>query len=92
MSRFDVTSDFEKFKTLLLTFLLGVGKNFAILQSSPIRQIVKARLECSALNDRELRVGYSYEEQDKLIRFVELYFKGSKENKDQERIKKYLIL
>ncbi|MEK7748005.1 MAG: hypothetical protein AAB300_02905 [Nitrospirota bacterium] len=81
--------DFEKFKKVLLTTPTGVGTNFVITHSLRIK-IVKARLACRALRDRSLRVIYAYSEQNSRIEFIELYFKGEKENEDRNRIKKYL--
>ncbi|NOY35535.1 MAG: hypothetical protein GXP44_01280 [bacterium] len=54
-------------------------------------KIVKAHLACRALrNNHLLRVIYSYFEREQRIEFIELYFKGDKENEDRERIKEYL--
>ncbi|MBI2591646.1 MAG: hypothetical protein HYW34_03150 [Candidatus Brennerbacteria bacterium] len=33
---------------------------------------------------------YSHAEQEQRIEFIELYFKGDKENENRERIKEYL--
>jgi len=82
--------DFEKFKKILITAPTGVGKNFVIIHSlSPIK-IVKARMACRALRDRSLRIIYAYFEQNQKIEFIEIYFKGEKENEDRERVKEYL--
>ncbi len=82
--------DFEKFKKVLMTTPMGVGKNFVTIHSSASIRIVKARMACRALRDRSLRIIYSYFEQDQQIEFIELYFKGEKENENRERIKEYL--
>ena len=82
--------DFEKFKKVLLTTPTGVGKNFVIIHSSSTIKIVKARMACRALRDRSLRIIYSYFEQEQTIEFIEIYFKGEKENEDRDRIKAYL--
>ncbi len=37
-----------------------------------------------------IRIIYAYFEQEDTIEFIEIYFKGDKENEDKERIKKYL--
>ena len=52
--------------------------------------IVKARLFCRYLKGTSLRIIYSYFEQEQKIEFIELYFKGDKDNEDRERIKEYL--
>lgn len=38
-----------------------------------------------------IRVIYRYREKDKMVLFLEIYFKGDKENEDKERLKKYLL-
>src|SRR3989338_8735981 len=82
--------DFEKFKKILITAPVGIGKNFVIIHSSPPIKIVKARMACRALHDRSLRIIYAYLEPEQRIDFVEIYFKGEKENEDRERIQEYL--
>jgi len=82
--------DFEKFKEVLITAPMGIGKNFIIIHSLPTLKMVKARLACRALRDRSLRIIYSHVEPVQRIDFIEIYFKGEKENEDRERIKEYL--
>ncbi len=82
--------DLEKLKEVLLATPCGVGKNFVIIYSSSLIKIVKARMACRALRDRSLHIVYAYFEQEQRIEFIELYFKGDKENEDSERIKAYL--
>jgi len=82
--------DFEKFKEVLEKCPLGIGKNFTITHSTPNLKIVKARLACRALREKSLRVIYAYQENEKKVDFIEIYFKGEKENEDRERIKGYL--
>jgi len=86
-----LNDDLEKFKKVLVSVPTGIGKNFIVFHSSPTLKLVKAHLACRALrNNHLLRVIYSYFEQEQRIEFVELYFKGDKENENYERIKKYL--
>ena len=82
--------DFEKFKEVIFITPTGIGKNFVIVHSLSNLKIVKARMACRALRDRSLRIVYSYFEQEQKIEFIEIYFKGYKENEDRERIKEYL--
>ncbi|MBI2577835.1 MAG: hypothetical protein HYV77_03255 [Candidatus Wildermuthbacteria bacterium] len=82
--------DFEKFKKLLLVAPTGVGKNFVIIHSTETINIVKARMACRALRDRSLRIIYAYHVAASKVEFIEIYFKGEKENEDRERIKEYL--
>ena len=82
--------DLEKFKKILIAAPIGIGKNFVIIYSSQTVKIIKARMACRVLRDRSLRIVYSYFEQDQRIEFIEIYFKGEKENEDRGRIKEYL--
>lgn len=84
-----LNDDFEKFKKVITAAPTGIGKNFVIIYSENVK-IVKARMACRALRDRSLRIIYSYFEQEQRIEFIELYFKGDKENEDRNRIKEYL--
>jgi len=57
-------------------------------------KIYKARkFACKALKGKGaasgIRVIYAYYEQDDIIEFVEIYYKGVKENEDRERIMRY---
>ena len=82
--------DLRKFKMVLVNYPTGVGKNFTIIHSTEDLKIVKARMACRALRERSLRIIYSYFEEDRRIEFIEIYFKGDKENEDRKRIKEYL--
>ena len=52
------------------------------------------KFACKALKGRGsksgIRVIYAFHYQDRKVEFIEIYFKGNKENEDQERIKEYL--
>jgi len=57
-------------------------------------KIYKARkFACKTLKGRGavsgIRIIYAYYEQDDVIEFVEIYYKGNKDNEDKERILKY---
>lgn len=57
-------------------------------------KIYKARkFACKALKGKGaasgIRVIYAYYEQDDIIEFIEIYYKGNKDNEDRERILKY---
>jgi|SRR3990172_2708242 len=82
--------DLEKFKKILIAAPIGIGKNFVIIYSSQTVKIIKARMACRVLRDRSLRIVYSCFEQEQRIEFIELYFKGDKENENRDRIKEYL--
>ena len=52
------------------------------------------KFACKSLKNRGsktgLRVIYVYEEDDKKITFIEIYFKADKENEDRERLHTFL--
>lgn len=90
-----LSDDLEELKNVLEIKPLGAGKNFAILTNKSDVVVVKARLFCRCLKRNSLRIIYAYVEKNAAIEFIgiefiELYFKGEKENEDQERIKEYL--
>lgn len=68
----------------------GVGTNFTIIHRQESVAIVKARLACRALKGRSIRLIYAYHAHTTTFMYIELYFKGDKENEDRERIKEYL--
>lgn len=82
--------DLRGFCQIISTIPLGNSKHFNVLVRTESCCIVKARLFCRYLKGASLRIVYSYSEQDCLVEFIELYFKGDKENEDGKRIKKYL--
>jgi len=85
-----LVDDFEKLKKVILVTPAGIGKNFIVIHSSSSLKIIKARMACRALRDRSLRIIYAYFEQNAQIEFIELYYKGDKENEDREKIEEYL--
>jgi hypothetical protein len=78
-------SDLETFKQVLSSSPTGFGKNFAVIHSTEVVKIVKARMAC-----RSLRIIYAYVEHEEKIEFIEIYYKGNKKNEDFRRIKGYL--
>lgn len=88
-------ADLENFKRRMFEVDIEVNKNFAILIRKGNIKIIKARLFCRSLKRNSLRIIYAeHTDSQKInfisIEFIELYFKGDKENEDRERIKKYL--
>ena len=81
--------DLTEFKRLVTVRPTGNGKHFHIVKETDLAKIVKARLFCRYLRGSSLRIVYAYWEQKTVIDFLELYFKGDKENEDRERIKNY---
>jgi mRNA-degrading endonuclease RelE of RelBE toxin-antitoxin system len=82
--------DLARLEGILVRSPTGVGANFTILYRSPTVSVVKMRLSCESLRKRALRLIYAYREDTKTVTFIELYYKGSKENEDRDRIKAYL--
>jgi len=82
--------DLQQFRNVVSVIPLGNSKHFNIITQTETFYILKARLFCKYLKGSSLRIVYSYFEQEQRIEFIELYFKGNKENEDRERIKEYL--
>ncbi len=83
-------NDLVEFKKVLNESPLGIGKHFNVIAKTRCTHIVKARFFCKNLKKKDLRIIYSYFELEQRIEFVELYFKGNKENENRERIEEYL--
>ena len=69
---------------------VGVGKNFVTLYQGDKIKIVKTRLACRSLRERSMRIVYAYHEDEIRFMYIEIYYKGDKENEERERIKEYL--
>ena len=88
-------SDLAEFKKVLNKAPLGIGKHFNVITKTGSIYIIKARFFCRSLKKKDLRIIYAYIENHQTvemvgIEFIEMYFKGNKENEDRERIKNYL--
>jgi len=83
-------SDIEDIKPVLLSCPTGIGKNFIIIRSTENVKIIKVKINCESLRSRSIRLIYSYREDKIEFLYLEVYFKGNKENEDKERIEKYL--
>lgn len=83
-------SDIEDIKPVLLTCPTGIGKNFIIVKSTENVKIVKVKIHCESLRSRTIRLIYSYREDKIEFLYLEVYFKGDKENEDRGRIDEYL--
>ena len=85
--------DLRNFRNFISIIPLGNSKHFnTITETESGLKIIKARLFCRYLKGSSLRIIYSYikiKEKEK-VDFIEIYFKGEKENEDRERIKRYL--
>ncbi|OQX00818.1 hypothetical protein BWK69_00725 [Candidatus Parcubacteria bacterium A4] len=87
--------DLIEFKKILNESPFGIGKHFNVVTKIDCLYIIKARFFCKSLKKKNLRIIYAYMENHQIIEmigieFIELYFKGEKENEDRERIKDYL--
>ena len=82
--------DLNEFKRIISVIPLGNSKHFNIITKIEQCVIVKARLFCRYLRGSSLRVIYAFYPQGCKVDFIEIYFKGDKENEDRERIKLYL--
>jgi len=83
-------NDLQEFCNVISVVPLGNSKHFHIITQTESLYIVKARFFCRYLKGSSLRIVYSYNEQARQVEFIELYFKGKKENEDRDRIKQYL--
>ena len=82
--------DLKKLERLVSLNPVGMGTNFVTIHHSPTVKIVKTRLACKSLRSRAMRVIYAYHDTTVTFVYIELYFKGDKENEDRERISEYL--
>jgi hypothetical protein len=90
-------SDVEKFQDVLKVLPQGNGeKHWNRLYMSECGRVTvfKVRLSCAAMKGQSLfRVIYAHnmkEDEVVMIDFIELYYKGEKENEDRGLIKEYL--
>ncbi len=83
-------SDILDIKPILMISPTGIGKNFTIIKTVGEIKIVKARVHCESLRSRVIRLIYAYHKDKIEFIFIELYFKGDKENEDRERIMQYV--
>lgn len=85
-----LSDDLDEFKKIISVVPLGNSKHFNILTKNERCAIIKARLFCKYLKGSSLRIVYSFYCQSFNFDFIEIYFKGEKENEDCERIREYL--
>mgnify|MGYP001586905991 CR=1 FL=1 len=85
-----LSDDLIEFKRIISAIPLGNSKHFNVIIKTEVRIIIKARLFCRYLKGSSLRVVYAFHCQSCKIDFIEIYFKGEKENEDYGRIKEYL--
>lgn len=82
--------DLEEFKRVITVVPLGNSKHFNVITKNDHCTVVKARLFCRYLKGSALRIIYAFHCNNLRVDFIEIYFKGNKENESCERIKAYL--
>lgn len=82
--------DLERFEKIIKSSPLGIGTNFVTVHHSPKVKIVKARLACKSLQGRSMRIVYAYHDDTITFVYIEIYYKGDKENEDRKRIEEYI--
>lgn len=82
--------DLDVLKDALELSPIGQSNNSEIVFNSENVKVVKTRLFCRYLKGSTLKLTYAYYQDKNKICFIEIYFKGDKENEDRERIKKYI--
>jgi hypothetical protein len=85
-----LSGDLQEFCNVVSAVPFGTSKHFTVITQTETMSIIKARLFCRYLKGSSLRIIYAYFESKKKIEFIELYYKGDKENENYERIKEYL--
>src|SRR3989338_2728195 len=85
-----LSDDLKEFRNVVSVAPLGSSKHFNVITQTGVLYILKARLFCRYLKGSSLRIVYAYFDRDQHVDFIEIYFKGEKENEDRERIKEFL--
>lgn len=83
-------TDIKTFQEALEIFPCGQSNNTEIVHDRGNLKIIKSRLFCRYLKGATLRIIYALHLAENKICFLEIYFKGDKENEDRERVKRYL--
>lgn len=83
-------ADMREFCNVVSAVPLGTSKHFTVVTQTETLSIIKARFFCRYLKGSSLRIIYAYFECKNKIEFIELYYKGEKENENSERISEYL--
>ncbi len=83
-------SDIDDIKPILRECPTGIGKNFIIVKVSGDVKVVKVDVHCESLRSRSIRLIYAYHHDRIEFMYLEVYFKGDKENEDRGRIEEYL--
>jgi len=82
--------DIAEFKRVLEVRPLGAGKHFNVITKTEDITVIKARLFCKYLKGASLQIVYAYHANSSRLVFLEIYFKGDKENENRELIQEYM--
>ena len=90
-------SDFKIFKKLISDpdriklFSQRSTNHHSILHANKERTVFvfKSRLQCRALKTSSLRIVYTYQTEKNKVTFLEIFFKGKKENENSQRWKEF---
>lgn len=85
-----LSDDLTEFKKIVSLYPLGNSRHFNVLTKNDKCSVVKARLFCKYLKGSSLRIIYAHIKDNESVEFIELYFKGSSETENSQRIKTYL--
>ena len=85
-----LSNDLEEFKRIIIVAPLGNSKHFNVISKNEQCVVVKARLFSRYLKGSSLRIIYAFHHNISKFVFIDMYFKGEKENEDRERVKEYL--
>jgi hypothetical protein len=82
--------DVERLRKILRERPDGIpGKHWNCITKTETMAVYKVRLACASLHEKKIRIIYAYTKEQTRISFIELYFKGGKENEDKARIRQY---
>jgi mRNA-degrading endonuclease RelE of RelBE toxin-antitoxin system len=86
-----LVSDLEEFRRIICVMPLGNSKHFNLIAKNGQCAVIRARLFCRCLKGSSLlRIIYAFHYGSLKVEFIEIYFKGEKENEGRERVKEYL--
>lgn len=79
--------DLEILTMAICTEPKGDGtKHWNLITSIDEKHILKVRMMCRSIRGADFRVVYMYDGKNLELLFIEMYFKGDKENNDKNRI------
>jgi hypothetical protein len=85
-----LSEDLKNLEKLIVLKPRGSGVSFATIYCSNEVVVIKVRLACRSLKGRSIRIIYAYHQNNSTFVYIEIYFKGDKENEDRKRIEDYI--